>query len=501
MHAVAVQGDEPAHGEAGAVGARYNRAVAPHDGTGAPSLSRRQALKLTALGLASPLGAFARAGKRVIVAGAGIGGLSCAWELARRGHDVVVLDAAARTGGHVLTYRGDLPDGLYVDAGAEHFTRPGYERYWSYVHEFGLNALYYPRRENVVRWIRGKPYTPEMLADRRVLADLGLNAREAAFAADRGFPELAALYFQPYVDAFEDEYRPFAAGLDHLDALTVTDLLRQQGASPFGIELHGGDASALQAVWHAAILKMRGVPLWPPQVFRIEGGNQRLTDAFTTRLGDRVRLEHAVTGLEIGKDGVRVDCTSAGGPQRLEGDFVVCAMSAVMLSRIPVRPVWGEAKAFALRNVPYYFDTRVILQSRSRFWVKDEVSPNMEFGDPALNHVWSTGSDVQTLRGLLVGTATGGGTPDAALAAFRRYYPGGSEDVERARAVAWPLDPWAAACERTSYGPGQLKRFWPTLIEPSGRAHFVGAYADNLNWGMEAATRSAFRAAEAIDRA
>jgi monoamine oxidase len=29
--------------------------------------------------------------------------------------------------------------------------------------------------------------------------------------------------------------------------------------------------------------------------------------------------------------------------------------------------------------------------------------------------------------------------------------------------------------------------------------HFVGAYADNLNWGMEAATRSANRVAEAID--
>ena len=60
------------------------------------------------------------------------------------------------------------------------------------------------------------------------------------------------------------------------------------------------------------------------------------------------------------------------------------------------------------------------------------------------------------------------------------------------------LDPWASACERTSYAPGQLAKFWPILIEPHGRIHFVGAYADNLNWGMEAATRSANRIAEAI---
>jgi monoamine oxidase len=46
-----------------------------------------------------------------------------------------------------------------------------------------------------------------------------------------------------------------------------------------------------------------------------------------------------------------------------------------------------------------------------------------------------------------------------------------------------------------------MAKFWPALIEPHGRIHFVGAYADNLNWGMEAATRSANRVAEAIDAA
>jgi monoamine oxidase len=57
------------------------------------------------------------------------------------------------------------------------------------------------------------------------------------------------------------------------------------------------------------------------------------------------------------------------------------------------------------------------------------------------------------------------------------------------------------ACEPVNYAPGQLRRFWPKVIEPEGRIHFVGAYADNLNWGMEAATRSANRVARAIDQA
>ena len=120
-------------------------------------------------------------------------------------------------------------------------------------------------------------------------------------------------------------------------------------------------------------------------------------------------------------------------------------------------------------------------------------------GDPSLSHAWATGAEVQTSRGLVVGTASGPGTADRALQAYRKHYTGKSEDIEKAHAVVWATDPWRSACERTDYAPGDLSKFWPGLIEPQGRVHFVGAYADNLNWGQEAATRSANRVAAAID--
>src|SRR6478672_11324208 len=128
----------------------------------ASAITRRDALKLAAAALL-PQGP-AGAKKRIIVAGGGIGGLSCAWELVRRGHDVTVLEASARTGGHVFTLRDGLDDGLYADGGAEHFTQPGYERYWEYVREFDLPHVYIPRREHLLRWFGGTMYTPEMLA-------------------------------------------------------------------------------------------------------------------------------------------------------------------------------------------------------------------------------------------------------------------------------------------------------------------------------------------------
>src|SRR5580765_4540271 len=155
-------------------------------------IKRRDLLKVSAIGLAGTL-AGQRAGddsgragakKTVIVIGAGIAGLSCAYELMRRGHNVTVLEASGRAGGHVRTFHDQFADGLYADVGAEHFYYPGYTDYWRYLKEFSLTAIPYPRRDNMVRFLKGERFTEEDLHGRKVLGKLGFNQRESDFLAE-----------------------------------------------------------------------------------------------------------------------------------------------------------------------------------------------------------------------------------------------------------------------------------------------------------------------------
>jgi monoamine oxidase len=485
-----------------------------------PGLNRRETLRLAIAGAASglvapgPLAAARPAwkpAKRVIVAGGGIGGLCCAYELMERGHDVTVLEASGRPGGHVRTVHDPLPDGLYADVGAEHFTRPGYDQYWKYVEKFGLPAVPYPRRIDMLRRIDGTWYTEAQLQEPKVLRSFGFNPREVDFIVRRGWTELPLLYFGPYIDAIGDEYQPFAPGLDRLDEITAGELLSRDGTSDAANRFNGlrrgdgtpagrnGEVSALFRVWQAAIVRRRGLPVFKREVFRLKGGNQLTTDTFAAKLGGRVRLGCPITAIERGDSSVTVHFREFGQPAKLEAEYLVCSIPLAILKDIPVTPAWPEAKAFVIRNVVFGSQSRVVLQSRTKFWKGDVSSINLETGDPAMYLVYQTADEVPGTRGVLMGSGRADVTADEALAAFRRFYPGKRPSIEQAIVHNWAKDPWAFGCERMPFPLGQLSRFWPHIMEPVGRVHFAGSFADNLPWGMDAATRSANRVAAAID--
>lgn len=440
--------------------------------------------------------------KSVVVIGGGIGGLATGYELTKRGHEVTVLEATGEPGGHVRTRTDGLADGLYADMGAEHFTEPGYEIYRELVEELGLTKLDYPRRRNE-RFLRddGRFYETPMDRSRSALKEEGFTAREIRFLRQNPEAGLSALYFEPYLDSFEDEYRPLGIGLDHLDTTTVSELLEKEGASEAAIAHFGGGGSALQALWSDAILRLRGVPRRPTQLWRLEGGNQNLPLALHRELGRRVRLGCRVTRIERGETGVTATYREFGEEKTMDAGYAVISMPLPMVDRIEAEPAWSPPKQYVIQNTRYYTATVFAMQSRTRFWEREDVPPNLSFGRPNLASCRAMAGEVDTPRGMIVGSVHGQAAPEDALATFREFYPGTEEDIEHVEAQVWPRDEWAPFCERIGFGLGELSRFWPEVMRPEGRVHFASSSTDNLSWGMEAATRSARRVANTIDRA
>ena len=75
--------------------------------------------------------------QRVVIVGAGMAGLVAAWELARAGHEPIVLEARARVGGRVHTLREPFTDGLYAEVGAMRIPRT-HDLTLAYCERFGL---------------------------------------------------------------------------------------------------------------------------------------------------------------------------------------------------------------------------------------------------------------------------------------------------------------------------------------------------------------------------
>ncbi len=441
-------------------------------------------------------------GKKIIVAGAGISGLCCAYELMKAGHEVIVLEASGRHGGHVFTGRDGFSDGLYADYGADHITKPGYEKFFEYAREFDLEVLPYRQGDDGLRMVKGKFYSAVQLRDPAILRDLGFNDKEVNILLQNPWWALESYYLQDYISKIVDPLQPFGVGLDELDNISLEALYKKHGASNMALDYLGGNNdSALYKVWRFAVMGFRGIPLSEGDTFRLKGGNQEMTNAFARKLGAKVQLGSPVLAISQSSESVIVKYKQYGYDEekQMTADYLVNAISLPVFKKIQITPTLSPEKQFVVDNLAYTSHPHYIFEASSKFWLEDGLkSINLEFEDPDIQATWQTADEVNTERVLIVAYGPSGLSPQRVLAAFRRLYPGKKDSIVQALTKDWSKEGFAPTCEMIPFPIGQMHKFWPQVIKPEGRIYFAGTYADNLSRGMESCIRSAKRIADEI---
>jgi monoamine oxidase len=338
----------------------------------------------------------------------------------KSGHDVTILEAAGRHGGHVFTGRDGLSDGMYADFGADHITKPGYERFFEYTKKFNLPVLPYPHAEgsdaapgrNAMKMINGKFYTDQQLSDPAILKEFGFNDKETKFLQSRPWYELGHMYLKPYLGKTKDPDQPFGNGMDELDKIPLSDIFKKEGASETALRFLGGkNESALFQIWRYDVMAIRGIPLSHGDTFRLKGGNQELPNAFARQLGDRVKLAHTIVAIERNESSVKVKYKAFGYDEEkeLSADYLVNCIPLPVFKKIPVSPALSAEKQYVVDNLSYSSHPFYVFEASSRFWLDDGFkSINMEFEHPDISSIWEEMSDPDSSRIILKAYAPGG---------------------------------------------------------------------------------------------
>jgi monoamine oxidase len=441
--------------------------------------------------------------KRVVIIGAGIAGLTAAYELVQRGNEVQVLEARMRPGGRVYTIRDPFADGLYAEAGAVD-VGDGYSLLMRYIHEFNLPLTEIPRNSKQVLFARGKRYVvpagqepdwPHNLQpEERKLGQAGLWQKYVTRTlASIGNPS--------------DNRWPDSKALEY-DRLTLNDFLVQSGVSAeavalFRLSLNGDDfdhVSALESLMWESFLARNTIAMV------LCGGNDQLPKAFATRLGNHISYGCAVVKLEQDNNKVRVTFLKAGVQQQVEADRVIVAIPFSVLRKIELDNSFSPQKRKAISELRYEDITEVFLQSKRRFWSEQGIDGTAMTDLPISLVVDHTATQAGQ-RGILQSQTEHKMARQVqsmkreerirwTLEYMDKVHPGFAETFEGGTSFSWSEEPWSLGAW-AYYAPGEVATLFPHVANSEGRIHFAGEHTA-MNMLLEGAAQSGLRAANEV---
>ena len=440
--------------------------------------------------------------RTVTVIGAGLAGLSAAYDLHRAGWSVTVLEARPRVGGRVHSLR-TFAHGQVAEAGGE-FIEDTHTRMLSFAKHFHLQL------GRVGSWQvqdedwgsfdgRSGPLSNATL--------WGVDLREQIDRVWRALAELGRLVPNPYQPHAARDAAPLdrQSALDWIEALDVHPLAKQDFIQHVRSEYTAEPErfSLLDLARNSAMYYRQG---HGHENYRIVGGNDLIPCALGRVLPD-VRLNAVVTSIRILPEEVVVTAKQNDSHLTLRSAFAVLAIPLTTARSIDFHASLPSEYRRMVDEVSYGAVTKVLIQYRKRFWKERGWNGRMINDGPTVM-TWHATSHLEENAGII--TAYTGGAPGATLASLsdeeririavseiERFFPGSSELIEHTTTVAWLNEEFT----RGSYmalAPGQVTSYWKTLMSPAGRLFFAGEHATALQGFMEGAVESGQRAAATI---
>jgi monoamine oxidase len=425
---------------------------------------------------------------RVIVAGAGLAGLTAARDLERAGAAVTVVDARPRVGGRVYTLRDGFEDGQHVEAGADLIE----------AEQTHILRLAEELKLETVRILRsGWGFYGGLKSGRR-----SITRAPDTFAR-------ACRLLEPEISAYKETGERWdSAVAEWIGRQSVADWLTRVKADRLlaaGVRgLRGfflADPEDLSLLVLVDQFAQGGVP-GASKMYRLRHGNDSLPRALAAALGGRLLLNTIVRRVSQTRRGVRVTIES-DRRHELIADYVVLAMPASTLRQVVFEPALPDDQWRAIRTLRYGAATRVALQFDRRFW-KKLIRPIAYGSDQPIGAVWDGNEQQARSPGIL--TMLAGGNASRAIRGIirrdgwpgvvrRLSWLGRPSHLLAAQAHVWDTDRWSKGGYAV-FDP----RFQPALrawlARPAGRLVFAGEHTSQRFQGfMNGAVESGRRAA------
>lgn len=440
---------------------------------------------------------------RVVIVGAGIAGLHCAYLLKQGGIRAEVYEAADRTGGRIFTKSDILNPGQTLEIGGS-FIDSTHTDMLNLCKEFGLELLDMTTDKGMkpcAYFFDGRHYSEREVLDalkpyvERISADAALLELEwEAFIKDARVISLDKLGIAAYLDSLG-----VSGWLRKLlEVAFITEYgLDADEQSPFNLlSLIGLDTSA--ETWEAFGDS--------DERYKVKGGNQRVVDELAKRVEEQVETGRKLEGVSEAAGGYKL---AFSGGREVTADYVVLTLPFTLLREVKLDVKLPPEKTRAINELGYGMNAKLMIGMSKRVWREQGFGGNI-FTDQPFQLAWDNArlqpgaaGGITLYSGGRAALEVGKGTPkeqiERLLPGLEKAYPGAEwAYTGKLFRMHWPSHAFTKA-SYACYRPGQ----WTTIagheIEPVGNLLFAGEHCSGDFQGyMNGGAETGRVAAEAI---